>query len=66
MVLIGSALLVACWSTATFAFTLNNVSFIYLAYPLWSLSVLATPALDAVLADNVSPHARSKIRSNNV
>src|SRR5579875_3051388 len=63
IVLLGSILLISCWSTATLAFVLKTTSPIYLAYPLWSLSAMATPVLDAVLADSVSPHDRSRIYS---
>jgi len=63
IVLLGSILLISCWSTATLAFVLKTTYPIYLAYPLWSLSAMATPVLDAVLADSVSPHDRSRIYS---
>lgn len=63
IVLLGSVLLISCWSTAALAFVLETKYLIYVAYPLWSLSAMATPVLDAVLADSVSPHDRSRIYS---
>ncbi|MEM3655380.1 MAG: MFS transporter [Thermoprotei archaeon] len=63
LVLTGSGFLVACWSVASLAFALREPVLVPLSYVLWSLSAAALPVLDAVLADNVASHERSRVYS---
>ncbi len=58
--LAGSLFLICCWSVSTLSFILHTTILIYLAYPLWSLSIMALPVLDAAIADTVDSHERPK------
>lgn len=63
VVISGSALLVTCWSIATFAFIFRIQILTVPAYVFWSLGALSLPALDAVLADTVRADSRPRVYS---